>query len=116
MSEEEFKLAHWRRKVDILQLSRLFGVDCSDFCCDGDFIRSDSCGQTAQHLLQGASTGVGDITLLVTLTAEPRAPLGSGPGPPLSPTSSGFFTLISFENPSWDHVVCSMLARSGNQL
>lgn len=53
---------------------RCHSVDCSDFCCDDDFIRSDSCGQTAQHLLEGASTGVWYITLLVTVTAELMAP------------------------------------------
>lgn len=65
MSKKEFKWAHWRRKVDILQLPDFSMSLCGLFwfCCD-DFIRSDSCGQTAQHLLSGASTGVWYITLL----------------------------------------------------
>lgn len=60
MSKEEFKSAHWRGKVYVLQHSGRFDVtvDCSDFCCDDDFIRADSCGQTSQHLQSGASAGV----------------------------------------------------------
>lgn len=54
MSKEEFKSAHWKRKVYIRGLSRLFDVTLwivLSFAGADDFIRSDSCGQTAQHLL-----------------------------------------------------------------